>query len=105
MLNDAFRNYRQDVANLDESDMVETKYVLNEWARVDNGGFHDFINNGSQILQDGSNYTTLEFTTYLLRDAFQQAKLPHSFYEANKTINKVGLNYTKTYACLNEILR
>lgn len=39
MLNDAFRNYRQDAANLDESDMVETKYVLNEWARVDNGGF------------------------------------------------------------------
>lgn len=48
MINDAFRNYRQDAANLDESDMVETKYVLNEWARVDNGGFHDFINNGSQ---------------------------------------------------------
>jgi len=40
----------------------------------------------------------------LLKDAFNEAKLPLSFYEAKKTINKLGLNYTKIDACLNDCM-
>ena len=37
-----------------------------------------------------------------LKDAFEQAKIPSSFYEAKKTINKLGLNYTKIHVCPND---
>jgi hypothetical protein len=40
----------------------------------------------------------------LLRDAFEQAKLPPSFYEAKKIINKLGLNYTKIDVCPNNCM-
>ncbi|MCI65996.1 hypothetical protein A2U01_0087254, partial [Trifolium medium] len=50
MLNDAFGNYRQDAASLDESDPIAT-----EEGTSDNGsGFREFLNDGSQILQEGS---------------------------------------------------
>ncbi|XP_057426339.1 uncharacterized protein LOC130719747 [Lotus japonicus] len=35
----------------------------------------------------------------LLKDAFEFAKLPDSFYEAKKVIHKLGLHYTKIDAC------
>ena len=40
----------------------------------------------------------------LLKDAFENAKLPISFYEAKKTITKLGLNYTKIHACPNDCM-
>ncbi|XP_016476614.2 uncharacterized protein LOC107798160 [Nicotiana tabacum] len=40
----------------------------------------------------------------LLRDAFEDAKLPPSFYEAKKTISKLGLDYTKIPACPNNCM-
>ncbi|WMV26375.1 hypothetical protein MTR67_019760 [Solanum verrucosum] len=40
----------------------------------------------------------------LLKDAFEDAKIPASFYEAKKTINKLGLNYTKIHACPNDCM-
>ena len=40
----------------------------------------------------------------LLKDAFEHAKIPGSFYEAKKTINKLGLNYTKIPACPNDCM-
>ncbi|XP_058746065.1 uncharacterized protein LOC131618934 [Vicia villosa] len=124
MLNDAFGNYRQDAANLNETDPIALEDILNEGTRVDSGDFREFLNDGSQILQEESNYTKLEFIVKLyhikvlcglsdkaitmildlLRDAFKQAKLPHSFYEAKKTINKLGLNYTKINACPNDCM-
>jgi hypothetical protein len=120
MLNDAFGNYRQDTANLDESDPIATE----EAARDNSSDFHEFLNDGSQLLQEGSHYTKLEFIIKLyhikvlcglsdkamtmildlLRDAFQQAKLPHSLYEAKKTIKKIGLEYTKIDACPNDCM-
>ncbi|KAK2382931.1 hypothetical protein QL285_070438 [Trifolium repens] len=57
MLNDAFGNYRQDTANLDESDPIATE----EAARDNSSDFHEFLNDGSQLLQEGSHYTKLEF--------------------------------------------
>ncbi|XP_019447338.1 PREDICTED: uncharacterized protein LOC109350568 [Lupinus angustifolius] len=38
----------------------------------------------------------------LLRDAFEEVKLPPSVYESKKIINKLGLNYTKIDACPND---
>ncbi|XP_070020461.1 uncharacterized protein [Nicotiana sylvestris] len=40
----------------------------------------------------------------LLRDAFEDAKLPPSFYEAKKTISKLGLDYIKIPACPNNCM-
>lgn len=124
MLNDAFGNYRQDAASLDEPDPVATDEILNEGTRGHCSDFREFLNDGNQILQEGSNFTKLEFIVKLyhikvlcrlsdkamtmilelLRDAFQQAKLPHSFYEAKKTIKKLGLTYTKIDACPNDCM-
>ncbi|XP_045831553.1 uncharacterized protein LOC123922941 [Trifolium pratense] len=120
MVNDAFGNYRQDAANLDESDPIDT----GEGTSDNGSGFREFLNDGSQILQEGSKYTKLEFLIKLyhikvlcglsdkamtmildlLRDAFEQAKLPHSLYEAKKTIKKLGLDYTKIDACPNDCM-
>jgi len=35
----------------------------------------------------------------LLRDAFEHAKFPKSFYEAKNVINNLGLNYVKIPTC------
>ncbi|XP_061371520.1 uncharacterized protein LOC133314095 [Gastrolobium bilobum] len=40
----------------------------------------------------------------LLQDAFENAKLPTSFYEAKKTISKLGLDYEKIHACPNNCM-
>nr|XP_009776780.1 PREDICTED: uncharacterized protein LOC104226462 [Nicotiana sylvestris] len=40
----------------------------------------------------------------LLRDTFKFAKIPHSFYEAKKTINKLCLDYIKIDACPNDCM-
>jgi len=40
----------------------------------------------------------------LLADAFEHAKIPHSFFEVKKTINKLDLHYTKIDACPNDCM-
>jgi len=35
----------------------------------------------------------------LLKDAFEHAKFPNSFYEAKNSISKLGLNYVKIPTC------
>ncbi|XP_019170676.1 PREDICTED: uncharacterized protein LOC109166223 [Ipomoea nil] len=40
----------------------------------------------------------------LLKDAFEQARLPDSFYEAKKTINRLSLNYVSIHACPNDCM-
>ncbi|XP_057719901.1 uncharacterized protein LOC130934339 [Arachis stenosperma] len=40
----------------------------------------------------------------LIKDAFENAKISNTFYEAKKTINKLGLNYTKIPACPNDCM-
>ena len=40
----------------------------------------------------------------LLRDAFEFAKIPDSFYEAKKTINKLCLDYVKIDVCPNDCM-
>ncbi|XP_061359254.1 uncharacterized protein LOC133303366 [Gastrolobium bilobum] len=80
----------------------------------------DLIKDGNQELYEGcQKYSKLSFLLRLyhikclcgitdkamtlilelLRDAFEYAKIPNSFYEAKKVIYKLGLNYTKIDAC------
>ncbi|XP_029126234.1 uncharacterized protein LOC114915544 [Cajanus cajan] len=40
----------------------------------------------------------------LLNDAFENVKIPCSFYEAKKIITKLGLNYEKIHACPNNCM-
>jgi len=47
---------------------------------------------------------TMSMLLELLADAFDYAKIPCSFYEAKKIINKLGLHYTKIDACLNDCM-
>lgn len=120
MVKDAFGHYKEQETNIDESHLPEE----NEGPNEDSSDFHEFINNGNQTLHEGSKYTKLEFLLKLyhikilcglsdkaltmildlLREAFQQAKLPPSFYEAKKIINKLGLKYTKIDACPNDCM-
>ncbi|XP_061363146.1 uncharacterized protein LOC133306783 [Gastrolobium bilobum] len=80
----------------------------------------DLIRDGSQELYEGcQKYSKLSFLLRLyhikclcgvtdkamtlilelLKDAFEYAKIPDSFYEAKKIIYKLGLNYNKIDAC------
>ncbi|XP_052732446.1 uncharacterized protein LOC128196244 [Vigna angularis] len=124
MINEAFGHYRQEGTNIGRSQPLGEDDVINERPRENHNEFNEFLNDGNQILCDGSKYTKLEFVIKLyhikvlcglsdkamtmildfLRDAFSEAKLPLSFYEAKKIINKLGLNYTKIDACPNHCM-
>ena len=87
--------------------------------------FYDLLRDGNEELYEGcAKYSKLSFLLKLyhikclcgisdkamtmilelLNDAFEQAKIPNSFYEAKKIINKLGLNYTKIHACPNDCM-
>ncbi|WVY89454.1 hypothetical protein V8G54_034968 [Vigna mungo] len=124
MINEAFGHYRQEGTNIGSSQPVGVNNVLNERPRENHNEFNEFLNDGNQILCDGSKYTKLEFVIKLyhikvlcrlsdkamtmildlLRDTFSKPKLPFSVYEAKKIINKLGLNYTKIDACPNDCM-
>nr|XP_009789966.1 PREDICTED: uncharacterized protein LOC104237505 [Nicotiana sylvestris] len=124
MLNDAFGYDRHQAADGGISQPLDSNEISNEAHREDTGDFHDFLKDGSETLHEGSKYTKLEFLIKLyhikvycglsdkamtmildlLRDAFEDAKLPPFFYEAKKTISKHGLDYTKIPACTNNCM-
>ncbi|XP_017415953.1 uncharacterized protein LOC108326871 [Vigna angularis] len=124
VINEAVGHYRQEGTNTGRSQPLGEDDVSNERPRENHNEFNEFLNDGNQILCDGSKYTKLEFVIKLyhikvlcglsdkamtmildlLRDAFSEAKLPLSFYEAKKIINKLGLNYTKIDACPNHCM-
>ncbi|XP_039116440.1 uncharacterized protein LOC120251851 [Dioscorea cayenensis subsp. rotundata] len=87
--------------------------------------FYDLSNDGQQPLYEGcANHSKLSFTLKLyhikclcgmsdkamtmilelLNDAFPNIKIPRSFYDAKKTITKLGLNYEKIHACPNNCM-
>ncbi|XP_029145781.2 uncharacterized protein [Arachis hypogaea] len=87
--------------------------------------FNDLLSDGEQELYPGcSKYSKLSFLVKiyhikcmcgvsdktmtmildLLRDAFEQAKLPKTVYEARKTIRKLGIEYAKIDACPNDCM-
>jgi len=122
MVNDAFEyhQYRNDMVN-DKEMGTESSHIMND----DIGYFFELIQDGQESLYEGCDkYSKLSFLIELyhikcickisdkvmsmilelLADVFEHAKISHSFYEAKKTINKLGLHYTKIYACPNDCM-
>jgi len=119
MLNDAFRFVSNDVNDFDETiedDGVQTNTMHDEG----NSDFHALLKDNNQPLYDGcTKYSKLSFMLKLyhikcmcrmsekemtlilelLKDAFEHAKFPNTFYEAKNVISKLGLNYVKIPAC------
>lgn len=50
------------------------------------------------------NDKVMDMIIELLKDTFENSKLLESFYDAKNTINKLGLNYDKIHACLNNCI-
>ncbi|WVY97734.1 hypothetical protein V8G54_029885 [Vigna mungo] len=96
MINETFGHYRSQPLGEDD--------VINERPRENHNEFNEFLNDENQILCDESNDKAMTMILDFLRDAFSEAKLPLSFYEAKKIIEKLGLNYTKVGACSNHYM-
>ncbi|XP_016189391.1 uncharacterized protein LOC107630700 [Arachis ipaensis] len=130
MLNDAFGVAGPDL-NEDgdgDEDNIEDgdgDNAANEEHNGENVEFYKLLEDGNEQLYEGcTKYSKLSFLVSLyhikclyrisdkamteilklLKDAFGNAKISNTFYEANKTINKLGLNYTKIPACPNDCL-
>lgn len=124
MIHDAFGHQSFQADDVEISQPLGEDEISNEEHRDDPSDFYEFLKDGNETLYEGSKYTKLEFVVKLyhikvlcglsdkaltmildlLRDAFENAKLPPSFYEAKKTINKLGLDYTKIPACPNNCM-
>ncbi|XP_027351197.1 uncharacterized protein LOC113862307 [Abrus precatorius] len=122
MVNDLFRNH------ISRDEMQENDDICpqSNQALPDNSAeFLELIRDGQQSLYEGCDkYSKLSFLVKLyhikclckvsdkemsmilelLADAFEHANIPSSFYEAKKTIAKLGLNYTKIHACLRDCM-
>ncbi|XP_068486941.1 uncharacterized protein [Phaseolus vulgaris] len=122
MVNDAFghHQYSNDMVN-DREPSAQPSHTVND----DIEDFFELMQDGQESLYEGCDkYSKLSFLIKLyhikclckisdkamsmilelLVDAFEHAKIPHSFYEAKKTIKKLGLHYTKIDACPNDCM-
>lgn len=110
--------------NIDLSKVAGEEEMSNHMPASNNTDFLELLRDGSQELYDGSKYSKLEFFLKLyhikclyglsdnrmtmildlLRDAFNFAKLPNSFYDTKKTIKKLCLDHIKIDAFLHVIL-
>ncbi|RDY06303.1 hypothetical protein CR513_09720, partial [Mucuna pruriens] len=118
MINDAFGiNRLHDV----EPDIDEGPYeFVDNMPNEENEEIGDLVRDCNQKLYEGcQKYSKLSFLLRLyhikclcgvidkamtmilelLKDAFEYANIPNSFYEAKKVIYKLGLNYTKIDVC------
>ncbi|QHO34862.1 uncharacterized protein DS421_9g270660 [Arachis hypogaea] len=130
MLNDAFgvagpdlnEDGDGDEDNIEDGDGDNAE---NEEHNGENVEFYKLLEDGNEHLYEGcTKYSKLSFLISLyhikclyrisdkamteilklLKDAFGNAKISNTFYEAKKTINKLGLNYTKIPACPNDCM-
>ncbi|XP_057723796.1 uncharacterized protein LOC130939727 [Arachis stenosperma] len=130
MLNDAFgvagpdlnEDGDGDEDNIEDGDGDNAE---NEEHNGENVEFYMLLEDGNEQLYEGcTKYSKLSFLISLyhikclyrisdkamteilklLKDAFGNAKISNTFYEAKKTINKLGLNYTKIPACPNDCM-
>ncbi|XP_052203050.1 uncharacterized protein LOC127808514 [Diospyros lotus] len=104
-----------------EERMPELNQGPNEEAKA----FYDLVRDGNQALYEGcTKYSKLSFLVKLyhikclcglsnkamsmilelLKDAFEHAEIPDSFYEVKKLITKLGLNYSQIHACPNDCM-
>ncbi|XP_016173861.1 uncharacterized protein LOC107616415 [Arachis ipaensis] len=107
-----------------EDDDLELSYLYDGPSR-EAQDFTDLLADGVEELYPGcSKYSKLSFLVKLyhikcmcgmsdkamsmildlLQDAFEQAKLPSTLYEAKKTIRKLGIGYKKINACPNDCM-
>ena len=126
LIHDAFRDVLGR-RNTDEprSTHTQTSEVRFNTTNEETCKFNDLINEENQELFEGcTKYSKLSFLVKLyhikclcrvsdkamdmilelLRDAFENAKLPESYYAAKKTINKLGLSYKTIHACPNDCM-
>nr|XP_009804123.1 PREDICTED: uncharacterized protein LOC104249398 [Nicotiana sylvestris] len=124
LINEAFRGIGHEGVDVGPSQVVEEEEILNDIPASNNKDFFELLRDGSQELYEGPKHSKLEFLLKLyhikfllglsdkgmtmildlLRDAFNFAKIPDSFYEAKNTINKLCLDYVKIDACPNDCM-
>lgn len=124
LVNEAFGGLRHEGVDVGPSPVVEEEETLHDTPALNKKNLFELLKDGSQELYEGSKYSKLEFLLKLyhikclsglsdkgmtmildlLRDAFKFAKIPDSFYEAKKTINKLSLDYIKIDACPNDCM-
>ncbi|XP_020962817.1 uncharacterized protein LOC107609485 [Arachis ipaensis] len=116
-----------DEDNIEDGDGDEDNIedAENEEHNGENVEFYKLLEDGSEQLYEGcTKYSKLSFLISLyhikclykisdkamteilklIKDAFGNAKISNTFYEAKKIINKLGLNYTKIPACPNDCM-
>ncbi|XP_049389030.1 uncharacterized protein LOC125853389 [Solanum stenotomum] len=124
LVNEAFGGLRHEGVDVGPSPVVEEEETLHDTPAINKKNLFELLKDGSQELYEGSKYSKLEFLLKLyhikclsglsdkrmtmildlLRDAFKFAKIPDSFYEAKKTINKLSLDCIKIDACPNDCM-
>ncbi|XP_058787440.1 uncharacterized protein LOC131661819 isoform X1 [Vicia villosa] len=124
MVHDAFGFTQSSPNNLDPSS-EHNREGRNSTCGEDKVEFFELLKDVNQPLYEGcTNYSKLSFLIKLyhikclcgvsdkamtmiielLKDVFVDAKIPVSFYEAKKIINKLRLDYTKIDACPNDCM-
>ncbi|KAK2417280.1 hypothetical protein QL285_039602 [Trifolium repens] len=130
MIHDAFGVDRDSISEVPvasgvEIDLDEDVMPSETQERGEAKEFYELTREGEQPLYEGcKKYSRLSFLVKLyhikclcglsdksmtmilelLKDAFEFANIPSSFYEAKKTITKLGLNYVKIPACPNNCM-
>ncbi|XP_057721533.1 uncharacterized protein LOC130935685 [Arachis stenosperma] len=120
MVNDAF-GIHMDQESGEDSGMED---FVNDEPTENHRDFDEFLKEGIQKLQEGSDFTKLEFIVKLyhikvlcglsdkaitmilelVRDAFSCVNLPTTFDQAKKLIQKLSLDYVKIDACPNDCM-
>ena len=122
MVNDAFGYHQYSNDMVDDKEMgPESSHARND----DIGDFVELMQDGQESLYEGCDkYSKLSFLIKLyhikclckitdkgmsmilelLANVFEHVKIPCSFYEAKKIINKPCLHYTKINACPNDCM-
>ncbi|KAG5582040.1 hypothetical protein H5410_052667 [Solanum commersonii] len=123
LVNETFGGLRREGVDVGPSSVVEEEEKLHDTPDLNKKNLFELLKDGSQELYD-SKYLKLKFLLKLyhikclsglsakgmtmildlLRDAFKFAKIPDSFYEAKKTINKLSLDYIKINGCPNDCM-
>ncbi|KAL2330400.1 hypothetical protein Fmac_017981 [Flemingia macrophylla] len=122
MVNDAFGNF---VYNETMEDVEDICHELSQMMPDEIAEYLELMHDGQQSLYEGCDkYSKLSFLIKLyhiqclcrmsdmamsmilklLAEAFEHAKIPSTFYEAKKIINKLGLHYIKIDACPNDCM-
>ncbi|XP_058770484.1 uncharacterized protein LOC131644106 isoform X1 [Vicia villosa] len=130
MINDAFgvdRNNANEIPSASSLEIDQEDYMMPSATQERNEAkeYYELAREGEQPLYEGCRrYSRLSFLVKLyhikclcglseksmtmilelIKDAFEYANIPSSFYEAKKSITKLGLNYVKIPACPNNCM-